>query len=149
MKRVLSAMAAVSIGLILAGCAAGTPRDDNGRVTEAATISARDLMPGDCFSFNSPDGSTVGEVTVVPCSDDHDNIVLDEGILSRGDISDAGSLQNAVNAACETAFTDFKTASTFETRPEQTFMVFPLDDKDTDGDQVYTCVSTDPGRVES
>jgi hypothetical protein len=149
LKRVLSALAAVSIGLVLAACASGPQRDDSGRVTESATISARDLMPGDCFSFNSPDGSTVGEVTVLPCSDDHDNIVLDEGVLSRGDISDAGSLQNAVNAACETAFTDFKIASTFETRPEQTFMVFPLDDKDADGDQVYTCVSTDPGRVES
>ena len=136
----------LGVGLMLGGCALlnpGPPRGDDGRVTESATISARDLHDGDCFTFNSEDGGIVAEVTVMPCSLKHDYLVIGQGTLTSADISTAGSVQNAVSTACATTFDEFKAAVTSDTRPKQQFLVFAKSDA-ADADQLYSCISTDP-----
>ncbi len=143
----LTAMAGVSI--LLAGCSLlnpGPPRDDNGRVTAATTISARDLLKGDCFSFNSADGSVVAEVTVTPCVNAHDYLVIAQGTLTPAQIASASSLQDAVSSSCAEPFAEFKAAVKSETRPEQQFLVFPESDEE-DSDQNYSCISTDPDQA--
>ncbi|HEY9499536.1 MAG TPA: hypothetical protein VIQ78_10975 [Terrimesophilobacter sp.] len=140
------ATTALSASLLLSGCSllsSGPPRDDSGAVTESATISARDLQTGDCFTFNSADGGIVAEVTVMPCAQKHDYLVLAQGTLKVSAITAAGSLQNAVSAACSETFTTFKGASTGDVRPKQEFLVFPETDE-ADSDQLYSCISTDP-----
>ena len=135
----------VTAATLLSGCSLlsdGPPRDSNGRVTESATISARDLTVDDCFAFNSVDGSVVSEVTVAPCAGDHTYLVLDRGSLSTADVSAAGSLQNAVSVACSATFATFKEASTAEKKPKQEFLVFPESDE-TDADVLYSCIATD------
>jgi hypothetical protein len=139
-------MTMLSASLLLGGCSllnGGVPRDDSGAVTESATISARDLHTGDCFTFNSADGGIVAEVTVMPCGQKHDYLVLAQGTLKVSAITAAGSLQNAVSAACAETFTTFKAASTGEVKPKQEFLVFPKTDE-ADSDQQYSCISTDP-----
>lgn len=143
----LTAMAGVSI--LLAGCSLlnpGPPRDENGRVTEATTISARDLLKGDCFSFNSADGSVVAEVTVMPCINAHDYLVIAQGSLTPAQVTASSSLQDAVSSACAGPFAEFKAGVKSETRPEQQFLVFPEDDKE-DANQNYSCISTDPDQA--
>lgn len=134
---------------MLTGCSLlgnGPTRDSDGRVTEAATISARELQTGDCFTFNSPDGSVVAEVTIVPCTQSHEYLVLEQGSLKPADISSAGSLQNAVSSACSDTFTAFKTASTAQPKPTQEFLVFPKTDKPTSS-QLYSCIATDAAAI--
>ena len=142
----LKAFSVLSIGVLLGGCSlldTSTPRDNDGRVTESSTISARDLLKGDCFSFNSADGGVVEQVTVMPCAEDHDYIIIGQGNLSWRDVTTAGSLQNAVSASCASDFEVFTAATQGDTRPKQEFMVFPETDEQH-SDQLYSCMSTDP-----
>ncbi len=149
-RRMLPAtVAALGVVTLVAGCSLlnpGPPRGDDGRVTESATISARDLHNGDCFTFNSADGGIVAEVTVMPCSLQHDYLVIGQGYLTVSDIAATGSLQNAVSVACTIPFETFKASVTGDTRPKQEFLVFPETDE-PDADQLYSCISTDPDQA--
>lgn len=145
-KTLLMVVSTIGVALLLGGCSLlnpGAPRDSEGRVTENTVISARDLLDGDCFTFNSADGGVVGEVTVMPCTESHAYIIIGHGKLSPATVSSAGSLQNAVSAACKTDFDTFKAAVKGDTKPKQEFMVFAETDKPA-SDQLYSCISTDP-----
>lgn len=145
-KTSLVVVSVVGVALMLGGCALlnpETPRDSNGRVTESAVISAQDLLKGDCFTFNSADGGVVEQVTVMPCAQPHEYIVIGQGKLSLSAVTSAGSLQNAVSAACKPDFDAFKAAIKGDTRPKQEFIVFSESDK-PGANQRYSCVSTDP-----
>ncbi len=146
LKKLMTTVSILAIGLLLGGCSlldSGAQRDSDGRVTESTTISARDLLTGDCFTFNSTDGGIVEEVTVMPCSDKHDYIIIGQGNLTWRDVTTAGSLQNAVSVACSPDFEEFKAATQGDIRPKQEFMVFPESDEPS-SDQLYSCMSTDP-----
>ncbi|GAA3750240.1 hypothetical protein GCM10022239_26930 [Leifsonia bigeumensis] len=149
-RSTLSAgIAVLAIAGLVSGCSLlnpGPPRDDDGRVTESTTISARDLHEGDCFTFNSADGGVVAEVTVMPCSLQHDYLVIGQGTLTASDVTSAGSLQNAVSVACADTFEVFKAAITGDTRPKQEFLVF-AETEEADADQLYSCISTDPDQT--
>lgn len=148
-RRLLATVSVASVALLLGGCSlfnSGPSRDSAGRVTESATISARDLTDGDCFTFNSADGGIVDQVTVMPCALEHDYISIGQGTLTAADVASAGSLQNAVSAACAPIFDTFKAAVKATTKPKQQFLVFPETDK-ADSDQLYSCISTDPGQT--
>lgn len=150
MRKELLTMATTMLGvsLVLSGCSllnSGPPRDSDGTVTESATVSARDLLEGDCFTFNSADGGIVSEVTVMPCGESHDYLVLAQGALKGSDIAAAGSLQNAVSVACAETFGEFLSASTSGTKPKQEFLVF-AETEEPDANQLYSCISTDPGQ---
>lgn len=145
-RNLLIAGSVLGVAVLLVGCSlldSGPERNSQGRVTESVTIPARDLVKGDCFTFNSADGGIVEQVTVMPCSDTHDYIIIDQGNLPWRTVSEAGSLQNAVSAACAPEFELFKAAIKGDTRPKQEFMVFPESDE-ASADQRYSCISTDP-----
>ena len=150
MRRNLLTIASVfGVGILLSGCSllnSGPPRDSDGRVTESSMISARDLKDGDCFTFNSTDGTVVEQVTVMPCSESHDYLVIDQGTLTPANVTSAGSLQNAVSVACAPTFDAFKASVTGTTRPKQEFLVFPETDE-PDSDQLYSCITTDPDQL--
>lgn len=144
--KLLAAAAIVPLALVLSGCSifnSGPERDLDGQVLERSELAARDLLVGDCFSFDSPDGSTVSEVFVIPCTEDHDYVILEQGSLAAGDIASRG-LQNVVSEACEDTFEAFKDANTADSRPRQQFLLFPLDDNKPEGDHAYSCAATDP-----
>ncbi|HRN28206.1 MAG TPA: hypothetical protein PK781_00150 [Terrimesophilobacter sp.] len=144
-KRLLAATL-LPVAVLLAGCSMfsfGPDRGDDGQVLERSELAARDLVVGDCFDFDSPDGSTVSEVIVIPCNEPHDYIILQQGTLAAGDIKSQG-LQSVVSKACEETFEAFKDANTADERPRQQFLLFPLDDSLPDGDHNYSCGATDP-----
>jgi len=144
--RLLTAVTLLPVAAILAGCSMfsfGPERGDDGQVLERSELAARDLVVGDCFDFDSPDGSTVAEVIVIPCSEPHNYVVLQQGTLAAGDII-ANGLQDVVSRACENTFEAFKDVNTADDRPRQQFLLFPLDDNRPDGDHNYSCAATDP-----
>lgn len=145
-NKLLAIISIVGIGVMMGGCSlldSGTPRDSDGRVTESAVIPARNLVKGDCFTFNSADGGVVEQVTVMPCAETHDYIIIGQGALAPSTVTSAGSLQNAVSVACVRDFDAFKAATQGDIRPKQEFMVFPETDE-PDSNQLYSCMSTDP-----
>lgn len=145
-KKLLVAAAVLPVALLLSGCSllnSGPERGLDGQVLERSELAARDLIVGDCFSFDSPDGSTVAEVFVIPCTGQHEYVVLQQGSLGAGDIASKG-LQTAVSEACKDTFDAFKDANTADERPHQQFLLFPVDDSRPEGDHAYSCVATDP-----
>ena len=145
-KARLMTISIVGITAMVSGCSLlnpGPPRDSEGRITESIIVSAQDLIDGDCFTFNSTDGSVVEQVTVMPCSERHDYIIIGQGSLTWREVTAAGSLQNAVSAACAPDFDLFKATVKGDTRPKQEFLVFPETDE-PNADQLYSCMSTDP-----
>jgi hypothetical protein len=145
-RKILAAASILPLAALLTGCSllgGGPERGDDGQVLERAELNARDLVVGDCFDFDSPDGSTVAEVIVIPCSEPHNYVVLQQGTLAAGDIKSQG-LQNVVSTACEATFDAFKDANTADERPRQQFLLFPLDDTKPEGDHNYSCAATDP-----
>lgn len=145
-RRLLTTAALAATAALLAGCAMfdfGPERGDDGQVLERSELAARDLVVGDCFDFDSPDGSTVSEVIVIPCDQPHNYVILQQGSLAAGDIKSRG-LQTVVSEACEATFEEFKDVNTADERPRQQFLLFPLDDNRPDGDHNYSCAATDP-----
>lgn len=145
-KRIVTVAALLASSALLAGCSIfsfGPERGDDGQVLESSELAARDLVVGDCFDFDSPDGSTVADVIVIPCDEPHNYVVLQQGTLAAGDINASG-LQNAVSQACEATFDAFKDVNTADDRPRQQFLLFPLDDEKPEGDHNYSCAATDP-----
>lgn len=134
----------ISAALALAGCSLlspavlGPPRDADGRVTEPAEINSSQLLVGDCFSF--VEGTNMA--TVVPCSVEHTHIVISDGDLDDAAIAEAGGLQNAVNAACDEPFAEFKAAAAEGVKPEQQFLVSEFERDDVTLTK-YSCVATD------
>lgn len=145
-NKFVAAAILLPLAVALSGCsifASGPERGTDGQVVERSELAARDLVVGDCFSFDSPDGSTVAEVFVIPCAEAHDYVVLQQGSLASGDIASNG-LQKVVSQACEATFDAFKDANTADNRPRQQFLLFPLDDNKPEGDHAYSCAATDP-----
>jgi hypothetical protein len=140
-RTILTALAVVTTATSLAGCALlGTPRGEDGRVTESATINSAALLVGDCFSF--VDGTNLGKSIVTPCTEPHAYIVIDQGELDAAAIDAAGGLQNAVNAACDEPFAAFKAAAAEGVKPEPQFIVSSVE---RNGKKLtaYSCVATD------
>jgi hypothetical protein len=149
MRRVtLGSIALAVASAVLASLAAcsmpGTvPRESiTGQVTDRALIAAAQLLPGDCFSPSSAN-SDLAKVEIIPCADMHDYVVLDQGNLSAEDILTAGTLQNAVSAACADTFATFVETLAEGITSTQEFMVMP---NTVDGvvTQAYSCIATMP-----
>ncbi len=135
------AAAFVVVVLALSGCSLlGPARDADGRVTEPADIRSTALTVGDCFSFI--DGTNLTEATITPCDREHTHIVIGQDDLTDSAIDSAGGLQNAVSAACAEPFTAFKEQAAEGTKPEQEFIVSPIE---VDGEKLtrFFCIATD------
>jgi len=140
-RTILAACMVAATTMSLAGCALlGTPRGDDGRVTESATINSAALLVGDCFSF--VDGTNLAKSIVTPCAEPHAYIVIDQGELDAAAIDAAGGLQNAVNAACDEPFATFKASAAEGVKPEQQFIVSRVE-RDGKKFTAYSCVATD------
>ncbi len=145
-RTTFAATLAILAAVALAGCSLLSPalfapaRGDDGQVLEPATINSADLLVGDCFTF--VDNTNLAKSVVGPCSDGHTYIVIDQGVLDAATVDSAGGLQNAVNAACDDPFAEFKAAAPEGVKPEQQFIV---SDTEVDGEKLtkYSCVATD------
>jgi len=131
--------------LALTGCNAVAPtRDADGRVVATISMPSTEMVVGDCFSF--VDGSNHAMASVTPCAEEHSYIVIGQGSLTEQAVTDAGSMQNAVSAACTEPFGTFVATVTEGTKPEQEFIVSkPEDSKATN----YSCLATDTAMVDA
>lgn len=137
-RSVLALAILATTAAALTACSFGPARDADGRVTETTQINSSLLEVGDCFTLI--DGTSMA--TVTPCDLEHTLIVFDDGELDATTIAAAGGLQNAVNAACDGPFAEFKAAAADGVKPEQQFLVSEFE---RDGATLtkYSCVATD------
>jgi hypothetical protein len=143
-KAVGALAAAAALIATLAGCSAllpevyGPERGSDGQVLEASDAAATFLVVGDCFGFTT-DGD-LSRVTIVPCSQDHDWQVIEQGDLTLREEREIGT-QNAVSAKCAEPFTAFEAAAGDGTRPWQQFLLSEAE-RENRTVTVFTCVAT-------
>jgi hypothetical protein len=107
---VLRSALALTAVLLLASCGGGAgadvARDERGRATQAGTVRADKLRPGDCFEDQddqSPDG-----FPVVPCARAHANEAFFRFIVPGGDFPGQATLTEIATARCTAEpFTDY------------------------------------------
>ncbi len=127
--------------VVISGCGILEPtRDEEGRIAKPTVMPSPDVRVDDCFSF--VDGTELAFATVVPCSEPHTYIVIGQGTLSESKVDLAGSLQVAVNNACEPVFERFTAGSPPGGKPDQEFIV--SQEKKPGGLVThYSCLATD------
>lgn len=137
--------AAVAVSTVaLTGCSAllpevyGPERDADGQVVKATDAAATFLRPNDCFRFTT-DGD-LSRVTIVPCSESHDWVVLAQGDLTLREQKQT-DIQITVSAKCAEPFAAFAAAAPAGSAPWQQFLLEEVkrDDRTV---TVYSCVAT-------
>jgi hypothetical protein len=125
----------------ISGCGILEPtRDADGRIAKPTVMPSPDVRVDDCFTF--VDGTELAFANVVPCDEPHSYIVIGQGTLSETKVDLAGSLQVAVNNACEPVFDEFTAGSPPGGKPDQEFIVSQVQKP---GGLVthYSCLATD------
>jgi len=136
---------ALAVGaLALTGCSAllpevyGPARGDDGQVVEVSEAAATFLQREDCFAFTTE--GDLSRVTISPCSQPHDWVVIEQGDLTLREEKETG-IQNAVSAKCAEAFAAFEAAAPEGSDPWQQFLLSEAE-RDHRTVTVFTCVAT-------
>jgi hypothetical protein len=128
--------------VLAVGCAAGGPsdvqRDPSGRPTQAGTVRADKLRPGDCFddqTDQTPDG-----FPVVPCTRPHDNEAFFRFVVPGTDYPGQDALTDVATGRCRAdPFTEY-VGRPIAGSALGVFFVLPSKETwDADGDRVIVC----------
>lgn len=109
-KKGIAAVAAAAAVLLLASCSllsSDAPRDENGQVTEATTISVFKLQKGDCFDEASMGTGEVNTVKVIPCDEPHDSEIFAEKTLTGSSYPGDSVIQDDADEFCYSEFEPF------------------------------------------
>lgn len=95
----------VAVTALLAGCAAGGPRNSAGQVTAPAPADSFSLQVGDCTGPLTT--GTVEKLTLVPCGQPHDWEVFAVTDLDGDEYPGAGAVQDEAEEYCQDSFKRF------------------------------------------
>lgn len=147
-RRRALAGSAIALSIALSGCSAlggqgDAPRDEEGRVTEEASIDVFALEAGDCM----PARTTVGEITdveVVPCSQPHVEEVFYEFELADDDMPSDEEITAQVETECVPAFSEFVGLDYYESTLELRWMAPTEQTWGQAADRLVQCIVYQP-----
>jgi hypothetical protein len=144
--RVLAVLTLSAASIALAGCSllggGSTPSDPTSNDTSTGD-DVFSIKIGDCLN----DASVNGEVSTVPivdCSAPHDSEAYFSGNIDDGDFPGDDAVQQAAEALCGPAFTDFVGAPYQEGTGYDYSYYTPTSDSWNAGDREVMCVVFDP-----
>ena len=82
-------------------------RGSSGEITKAGDLHAKDLRVGDCFDLKDATSDTVGDVTAVPCTTEHQYELFYTGSMPDGDYPGDPGFKTYVQANCIPAFATY------------------------------------------
>ncbi len=123
----------------LAGCSSEPERDEEGQIEEEGDLSAFSLAEGDCITDLDSLGTTVQDVPVVPCDQDHEAEIYHLFDLPDGDFP-AASLDADAAAGCDAAFEDYFGEPYAESDLSVTYLS-PSAESWGQGDQEVVCIA--------
>ncbi|MCW5954553.1 MAG: septum formation family protein [Propionibacteriaceae bacterium] len=140
--------ALVALGALgFAGCSAEGPRNSAGQVTASAPTDAFSLQVGDCTGPLT--SGTVGEVTLVPCSQPHAWEVFAATELQGDDFPGAGKVQDLAEEFCNDQFKAFIGLSVSKSDYHLTVLQPTKQTWNDAGDRQVTCLAGDgEGKIE-
>ncbi len=139
---------ALALILVLAAAACGgggpadVPRDGSGRPTQAGTVRADKLQPGDCF--DDQDDQTPDGFPVIPCARPHGNEAFFRFVVPGDAYPGQETLTDLATARCSgEPFTDY-VGRPSEGSALDVFYVLPSKDTwDRYGDRIVVCALFD------
>lgn len=116
LRSALAASALIAT-LSVTGCSlfgGGPQRDEEGKVTEKASLGITDLQIGDCFSTSASGQAMTEEttevkqsVTVVPCTQEHTDEVFAKGTLTGTTLPTGDDMSEQAMKICDDAFLEY------------------------------------------
>lgn len=150
--RALTAIAVAST-LALSGCSvlfgagADAQRDEEGNVTEDASIDIFALKVGDCMPVSEGEAE-ISEASVVPCSSAHGEEVFFEFSAKDGDFPGRDAIMSEAETQCTPAFESFVGIS-YEESMLDWYPITPTEGTwESLNDRVTQCVVYDPNNEE-
>lgn len=141
------ALVLVATTALVSGCGLLEPtRNAEGGITKPTVMPTIDARVGDCFSF--VENSNLAYVRVVPCADEHSNIVMGRGAFTPEKLERAGGRDAAVSAACDEIYDEFIAAVEGRGKPEKQSIVATREKKGVEITH-YSCVAADGIVVEA
>jgi hypothetical protein len=118
-------------------------RGSGGEITKAGDLEAKDLRVGDCFDLKDPASDEVGDVTAVPCTDEHEFELFFAASLPEGEFPGDPAFKTYVQANCFPAFATF-VGTPYDDSELDVYWLQPTDDGWRDGDRSVQCAVYHP-----
>lgn len=145
--RGVLALAAVPLLLLTSSCSIfsdGTPVRDDGEqgVTESGRADVDKIIVGDCL--DSTTNSTVSQVPIVPCAEEHDEEVFGSFTLPPGEFPAAETLESEGWEQCDALFAEY-IGLPYEESALEYYTLSPTQDSwESRNDRVVSCIVSDP-----
>jgi Septum formation len=132
---------------IVGGAAVGwyfsAGRGSGGEITKSGDLEAEDLRVGDCFDLKDPSSDTVGDVTAVPCSTEHEFELFFASSMPDGAFPGDPGFKTYVQANCFPAFASY-VGTAYDDSDLDVYWLQPTDDGWRDGDRSVQCAVYHP-----
>jgi hypothetical protein len=131
------------VGTAAVGWYFSAGRGSGGEITKAGDLEAKDLRVGDCFDLKDPSSDTIGDVTAVPCSAEHEFELFFAGSMAEGAFPGDPGFKTYVQANCFPAFATY-VGTAYDTSDLDVYWLQPTDDGWRDGDRSVQCAVYHP-----
>ena len=132
---------------IVGGAAVGwyfsAGRGSGGEITKAGDLQAKDLRVGDCFDLKDPSSDTVGDVTAVPCSKEHEFELFFTASMPEGTFPGDPGFKTYVQANCFPAFASY-VGTAYDDSNLDVYWLQPTAEGWGDGDRSVQCAVYHP-----
>jgi Septum formation len=132
---------------IVGGAAVGwyfsAGRGSEGQITKSGDLEAKDLRVGDCFDLKDPSADTIGDVTALPCSADHEFELFYSGSMPEGAFPGDPGFKTYVQSNCFPAFAAY-VGTAYDDSELDVYWLQPTDDGWRDGDRSVQCAVYHP-----
>lgn len=146
-RRLLGALTGAVLAVGFAGCANEPPRDPQGQVTVPVPTDVFSLQLGDCTGPLT--SGTVGQVTLIPCSQPHAWEVFAATELEGEDFPGAGKVQDQAEGFCNDQFKAFVGVAVSKSEFHLTVLQPTRQTWNDAGDRQVTCLAGDSdGKIE-
>ena len=140
--RAAAGLAALALVGGLAGCSSEPERNDEGEIEEEGDLSAFSLQEGDCITDLASLGTTVQELPVVPCDQEHEAEIYHLFDLPDGEFP-AATLDADAEEGCAAAFEDYFGEPLEGSELSVTYLA-PSAESWEQGDQEVVCIAVTP-----
>lgn len=127
----------------IAGFLANANRSASGEITKGGDLVAADLRVGDCFDLKDPNLEEIGDVTAVPCANEHEYEMYFVGTMADGAFPTEDAFNAFFESNCLGAFESY-VGKAYEDSELDIFWLVPVEDSWGAGDRSVQCAVYHP-----
>jgi hypothetical protein len=137
-RRIVAAGAVLAVSVLVAGCS-GSPRDESGQVTAAASADAFQVKIGDCTGELGT--GSVTNIALIPCDQKHYWEAYSSTTLSDASYPGVTKIQEEADEVCAATYKTFVGISTNKSKYSLTYMYPTLNTWTSANDREILCLA--------